>query len=107
VKALVWDGSGLWVCAKRLERGRFGWPAANGTRSIILRPEELAMLVVRAKTGCTTLRQHNSHEVARTFWCACVATDANSVNIEEKAGIASHFRVGWIPNSVLHNWRAN
>ena len=45
LKALVWDGSGLWVCAKRLERGRFGWPAANGARSVTLRPEELAMLI--------------------------------------------------------------
>lgn len=45
LKALVWDGSGLWVCAKRLERGRFGWPAARGVRSITMRPEELAMLV--------------------------------------------------------------
>ena len=45
LKALVWDGSGLWVCAKRLERGRFGWPVANGARSVLMRPEELAMLV--------------------------------------------------------------
>ena len=45
LKALVWDGSGLWVCAKRLERGRFGWPAANGAHSVLMRPEELAMLV--------------------------------------------------------------
>jgi len=45
LKAPVWDGSGLWVCAKRLERGRFGWPAANGTRSVTMRPEELAMLL--------------------------------------------------------------
>jgi transposase len=45
LKALVWDGSGLWVCAKRLERGRFGWPAGKEARSITMRPEELAMLV--------------------------------------------------------------
>jgi hypothetical protein len=40
-----YDGSGLWVCAKRLERGRFGWPTAKEARSITMRPEELAMLV--------------------------------------------------------------
>lgn len=48
VKALVWDGSGLWVCAKRLERSCFYWPeaaeAGNG-KSVILRPEELTMLL--------------------------------------------------------------
>ena len=45
LKALVYDGSGLWVCAKRLERGRFRWPGAAGSRSVTMRPEELAMLV--------------------------------------------------------------
>jgi transposase len=45
LKALVWDGSGLWICAKRLEKGRFDWPQAEHTRSITLRPEELAMLM--------------------------------------------------------------
>lgn len=45
VKVLVWDGSGLWVCAKRLERGCFHWPQATGKASITMRPEELAMLV--------------------------------------------------------------
>ena len=45
LKALVWDGSGLWVCAKRLERGRFHWPTAGGVTSVTMRSEELAMLV--------------------------------------------------------------
>ncbi len=46
LKALVWDGSGLWVCAKRLEKGRFRWPGANEQQhSVTMRAEELAMLV--------------------------------------------------------------
>ena len=44
LKALLWDGSGLWVCAKRLERGRSHWPAGEGT-SVTMRGEEVAMLV--------------------------------------------------------------
>jgi transposase len=46
VKLLFWDGSGLWVCAKRLERGRFRWPeAAGGPTRVVLTPEELALLL--------------------------------------------------------------
>ena len=45
LKALAWDGSGLWVCAKRLEKGRFRWPEAEGKHSVTMLPEELAMLV--------------------------------------------------------------
>ena len=46
LKVLFWDGSGLWVCAKRLEQGRFSWPreATEGTKAS-LRGDELALLL--------------------------------------------------------------
>ena len=46
VKLMFWDGSGLWVCAKKLEKGRFRWPAVNGDQNKVqLSTEELALLL--------------------------------------------------------------
>jgi len=46
LKVLVWDGSGLWVCAKRLEKGRFSWPAPDEpTTKVTMSAEELALLL--------------------------------------------------------------
>jgi transposase len=46
LKVLFWDGSGLWVCAKRLEKGRFSWPRASETQSkVVLSHEELSLLL--------------------------------------------------------------
>jgi transposase len=46
LKLIYWDGSGLWVCAKRLERGCFRWPAAEaGQTKITLSHEEMALLL--------------------------------------------------------------
>jgi transposase len=44
LKILFWDGSGLVLCTKRLERGRFAAPSGEG-RSQCLRPEELTLLL--------------------------------------------------------------
>ena len=46
LKVLYWDGSGLWICAKRLERGRFSWPSEgeHSTR-VTLSHEELSLLL--------------------------------------------------------------
>lgn len=44
VKLLWWDGDGLCLLAKRLERGRFVWPQAT-SGSISLSPAQLSMLL--------------------------------------------------------------
>lgn len=46
IKLLHWDGTGLWVHAKRLERGTYRWPApaAATNGKISLEPAALAML---------------------------------------------------------------
>jgi transposase len=46
LKVLLWDGSGLWVCAKRLEKGRFCWPVDDSTGPRVrINAEELALLL--------------------------------------------------------------
>ena len=54
LRLLWWDGTGLWIATKRLERGALSWPAGEGT-SVNLRPEQLSALIsgleVREKNG--------------------------------------------------------
>jgi transposase len=45
VKMLHWDGTGVWVISKRLERGRFRWPASTTAGRLSLEPEALTMLL--------------------------------------------------------------
>ena len=46
LKLLYWDGTGVWVLAKRLGQGRFSWPAPSEAKAkLALAPEALALLV--------------------------------------------------------------
>jgi transposase len=45
IKALWWDGQGLVLLAKRLEKGRFIWPSIARDGTVTLTTAQLAMLL--------------------------------------------------------------
>ena len=47
VKLLYWDGTGIWISAKRLEKSRFcrPLPLTDGEFKLTLKPEALEMLL--------------------------------------------------------------
>jgi transposase len=44
LKVLLWEESGFWLLAKRLERGTFAWPEASRVK-VEYTPAELAVLL--------------------------------------------------------------
>ena len=68
LKVLVWDGSGLWVCAKRLPRGCFSWPqAADAQGKVTLSHEELSLLLGGIDLAETKSKRWHRIVTARTI----------------------------------------
>ena len=44
LKVLVYDGSGMWLCTRRLQAGSFAWPG-QAAGSLSLTPEQFDWLV--------------------------------------------------------------
>ena len=59
LKVLYWDGSGTWVCAKKLPKGTFSWPRTAPETSGALRivAEELTLLLSGIDLDKTRSRQ--------------------------------------------------
>jgi len=55
LKILTYDGSGLWLLTKRLDRGTYAMPLGQG-QSVNLRPEDLTLLL------------HGLERVSRRAW---------------------------------------
>ena len=56
LKLIYWDGTGIWVCAKTLQKGRYRWPiASEGQTKVTLTQEELAMLIGGIDLGQTSV----------------------------------------------------
>src|SRR6516225_3854019 len=76
LKILYWDTTGLWICSKRLERGRFSWPAEGDENGKVqLSYEELALLVGGIELGRT--RRKNWYRREESL---------SAENFEENAG---------------------
>lgn len=56
LKILYWDHNGFWLYYRRLERGRFRWPAKSGRQTISISRRQLQWLL-----DGLTLEQQQAH----------------------------------------------
>lgn len=57
LKILEWDGDGFWIYFKRLEKGKFKWPASGNDPTMELVQEELHHLLGSTKVIQKIMRQ--------------------------------------------------
>ena len=62
MKVLVWDASGFWLCARRLEQGTFAIPkpllAAGATDTVQVSPAEMALVLEGISVHRATYHRH-------------------------------------------------
>ncbi len=56
MKILFFDGNSLWVCARRMEKGRLHWPSSEDGRTQLTR-EEFSLLIGGIDLSKTTKRK--------------------------------------------------
>jgi transposase len=64
MKILFFDGNSLWVCSRRMEKGRLHWPASEDGR-VQLSREEFALLIGGIDLSATTKRKWYRRAVAK------------------------------------------
>jgi transposase len=57
IKLLYFDGTGVWVCAKRLGRGCFAWPSTTEPGALRIAAEELTLLLAGIDLAQTRNRE--------------------------------------------------
>jgi len=60
LKALCWDGNGVWLCQRRLHQGKFHWPQL-GESSVVLSSAQFDALVMG-------LEWQRIHRTAPSHW---------------------------------------
>jgi transposase len=57
VKLLYFDGTGMWVCAKRLCQGTFAWPRTDEPGALRIVAQELTLLLTGIDLEKTQMRR--------------------------------------------------
>jgi len=79
LKVLVWDASGFWLCARRLEEGTFAVPVplleASATSVVQVSPAEMAMVLEGITVHRATYHRHYHRPEQRPAKPSPAATD--------------------------------